>query len=160
MGFSFKKLVSPVTKIVKAAGGGVKEVVSQTWDGVKAVGGGIQNIGGASVDVVQGIGAGAGNLAEGVGTGIGAGVETLGQENPTLLAGIATGNPALLTAGQQIETQKLQAQQEVFEQVQASRKLAAERAEDTVFESEKLKPVLIYGGAALAGLVLYAIVKD
>ena len=145
MGFSFKKLVSPVTKIVKAAGGGVKEVVSQTWDGVKAVGGGIQNIGGAGVDVVQ---------------GIGAGVETLGQENPTLLAGIATGNPALLAAGQQIETQKLQAQQQVFEQVQASKKLAAERAEDSLFESEKLKPILIYGGAALAGLVLYAIVKD
>ena len=66
----------------------------------------------------------------------------------------------IMKASERIETQKLQAQQEVFEQVQASRKLAAERAEDTLFESKKLKPVLIYGGAALAGLVLYAIVKD
>ena len=146
MGFSLKKMFSPVTKIVKKATGAVTEVVGQTWDGVLAVGGGIQNIGGAGVDVVQ---------------GVGGAVETLGKENPVLLAGIATGNPALLAAGTNLETQKFQTQQEILNQVAASRKLNSDQAQDNLFNiDEKYKPFLIYGGGALAAIVLYAIVKD
>jgi hypothetical protein len=171
MGFSLKKMFSPVTKIVKKATGAVSEVTGEVWDGVKNVGSGIQsvgsgirNIGGSGVDIVQGLGTGSQSLLEGVGSGIGGGVETLGKENPTLLAGIATGNPALLAAGTQLETQKLDLQYASqypndYYGVNPNRSLGSNEITDGLFD-EKYTPYLIFGGTALIGILLYKFSGD